>query len=61
MILPNGADAFLQFLVPHFTNPSLVRVQFLLVAALLTTGRRTVANLRRSLAGLARGHPTGDQ
>jgi hypothetical protein len=61
MILPSGAEAFLPFLVPHFTHPSLVRVQLVLVAAVLTTGRRTGANLRRTLAGLARGHRTSDQ
>lgn len=61
MILPSGAEAFLPFLAPHFTPPSLLRVPFLLIAAVLTTGRRTVANGRRTLAGLARGHRTSDQ
>ena len=61
MILPNGAETLLQFLVPHLTHPTLVRFQFVLAAAVLTTGRRTIANLRRTLASLACGHRTSDQ
>jgi hypothetical protein len=61
MILPPDAEVFLHFLSPHLTHPTLVRFHVVLAAAILTTGRRTVANLRRTLAGLARGHRTSDQ
>jgi hypothetical protein len=41
-----------------FTNPTYQRFSTLLVGAILTTGRRTVANLLRTLRQLAPGHPT---
>ncbi len=44
-----------------FTNPTYQRFSTLLVGALLTTGRRTVANLLRTLRHLAPGHRTDYQ
>lgn len=45
---------------PPFTEPTYRRFVTLLPAAVLNTGRRTVANLR-TLGGLAPGHRTNDQ
>jgi hypothetical protein len=61
MILPNDAAPLLAALAPHFTQPTFGRFTTLMAAAILTTGRRTVANLRRTLGGLASGHVTSDQ
>lgn len=58
MILPPEAQALVSVLAPHFTNPTYQRFSVLLVGALVTTGRRTVANLLRTLCHLAPGHPT---
>jgi hypothetical protein len=58
MILPPEADALLLALSPAFTNPTYHRFTTLLTAAILTTGRRTVANLLRTVRHLAPGHPT---
>ena len=58
MILPPEAHPLVQVLALHFTNPTYQRVSTLLVGAILTTGRRTVANLLRTLRQLAPGHPT---
>lgn len=59
MILPPEAHPLVQVLALHFTNPTYQRFVTLLVGAVLTTGRRTVANLLRTLRHLAPGHPTG--
>lgn len=61
MILPPEATPLLAALTPAFTQPTAHRFVTLLAAALLTTGRRTVANLLRTLQHLAPGHPTGYQ
>ena len=61
MILPDEAAPLLAALLPEFTRPTAARFTTLLVAALLTTGRRTVANLLRTLGHLAPGHRTGYQ
>jgi DDE superfamily endonuclease len=61
MILPPEARALLQLLAPAFANPTYHRFTTLLVAAILTTGRRTVANLLRTLRHLAPGHRTDYQ
>lgn len=61
MILPPEAHALVQALAPHFTNPTYQRFSALLVGALLTTGRRTVANILRTLRHLAPGHRTDYQ
>ncbi len=61
MILPPEALPLLAQLAPAFTQPTYRRFVTLLLAALLTTGRRTVANLLRTLGGLAKGHRTDYQ
>ena len=58
MILPPEAHPLVQVLALHFTSPTYQRFSTLLVGALLTTGRRTVANVLRTLRHLAPGHPT---
>lgn len=58
MILPPEAHPLVQALALHFTGPTYQRFSTLLVGAVLTTGRRTVANLLRTLRQLAPGHPT---
>ncbi|WP_246522948.1 transposase [Gemmata palustris] len=58
MILPPEAHDLVQVLGLHFTSPTYQRFSTLLVGALVTTGRRTVANLLRALRHLAPGHPT---
>src|SRR5262249_31195977 len=44
-----------------FTSPTFDRFATLMAAALLTTGRRTVANLLRTLGPLVHGHRTSFQ
>jgi len=61
MILPPEAYDLLHVLAPHFTHPTYQRFSTLLVGVLLTTGRRTVANLLRTLRHLAPGHRTDYQ
>jgi|SRR5215475_5471253 len=61
MILPSEAAPLLATLAPAFTTPTFPRFVTLLAAALLTTGRRTVANLLRTLGPLAPGHRTAYQ
>jgi hypothetical protein len=58
MILPDEATPLLLALTPAFTTPTGQRFALLLAAAILTTGRRTVANLLRTLGSLAHGHRT---
>src|SRR5438270_2399486 len=58
MILPPEAAPVLAAFADAFTRPSAARFTTLLAAARLTTGRRTVANLLRTLRHLAPGHPT---
>ena len=58
MILPPEAHPLANALVFTFTNPTYQRFSTLLVGAILTTGRRTVANVLRTLRHLAPGHPT---
>jgi DDE superfamily endonuclease len=57
-ILPAEADALVLALAPVFTEPTLQRFLLLMAAALLTTGRRTIANLLRTVGALACGHKT---
>jgi DDE superfamily endonuclease len=57
MILLTEATPLLDALAPAFTLPTFRRFVLLLGAALLTTGRRTVANLLRTARVLARGDP----
>ena len=61
MILPAEAAPVLAALLPEFTRPTAARFATLLAAAILTTGRRTVANLLRTLGTLAGGHRTDYQ
>src|SRR5690349_14663574 len=58
MILPAEARPLLAALAPAFTRPTCRRLVVLLVAAILTQGRHTVANLLRPLGALAPGHRT---
>jgi hypothetical protein len=58
MIRPSEAQTILQALAPAFTKSTSRRFLVLRGAAILTTGRRTVANLLRTAAPLADGHPT---
>ncbi|VTR96975.1 transposase family protein : Uncharacterized protein OS=Singulisphaera acidiphila (strain ATCC BAA-1392 / DSM 18658 / VKM B-2454 / MOB10) GN=Sinac_4890 PE=4 SV=1 [Gemmata massiliana] len=56
MILPPEAHGLVQVLAFHFTSPTYQRASTLLVGVILTTGRRTVANvLRAPRSGLALG------
>jgi hypothetical protein len=61
MILPDPLAAVLLPLAPAFTAPTFDRFALLAIAALLATGRRTVANLLRTLRCLAPGHRTSYQ
>ena len=61
MILPTPLAAVLLPLAPAFTAPTFHRFALLTLSALLTTGRRTVANLLRTLRCLAPGHRTSYQ
>lgn len=61
MILPPETQPLLADLAPVFTAPTFRRFRLLLVAAILTTGRHTVANLLRTLGRLAPGHRTDYQ
>src|SRR5262245_60924842 len=61
MILPDEAAPLLAAWLPEFTRPTAARFTILLVAALLTAGRRTGANLLRTLGPLAPGHRTAYQ
>jgi hypothetical protein len=58
MIVPDEALPIFQALAPTFTRPTFQRFALLMGAALLCTGRRTVANLLRVAAPLAAGHRT---
>lgn len=61
MILPPDAAPLLAALTPVFSQPTATRFVTLFAAALLTTGRRTVANLLHILGRLASGHVTSYQ
>jgi DDE superfamily endonuclease len=61
MIIPNEARPIIRAIAPAFTRPTLRRFVFLMGAALLCTGRRTVANLLRVAAPLVSGHITSYQ
>jgi hypothetical protein len=55
-ILPDESLPLLVSFAPVFTRPTYQRFLVLLGAAILTTGRRTVANLLRTAGSLAPGH-----
>ena len=56
MLLPAEAQPLLAAFLPHFSQPTYARFVTLTAAAILTTGRRTVANLLRTVGALAPGH-----
>jgi DDE superfamily endonuclease len=58
MILPAEPSPLLAAFAPVFSQPTYSRFLTLLGAAVLTAGRRTVANLLRTAAALAPGHRT---
>ena len=53
--MPDFAQPVLCSFAPVFYHPTYQRFLVLLLAAILTTGRRTVSNLLRTAAGLAKG------
>jgi DDE superfamily endonuclease len=55
-ILPDESLALLDCFAPVFTRPTYQRFLVLLGAALITTGRQSVANLLRTAGPLASGH-----
>src|SRR5260370_2665016 len=61
MILPTEANPLLLALAAAFTYPTFGRFVTLMAAAVLTPGRRTVANLLRTVGPLAAGHRTSYQ
>lgn len=61
MILPPEAAPLLAAFAPLFSQPTFDRFATLTDAAILTPGRRTVANLLRTLGTLAGGHRTSYQ
>lgn len=56
MFIPSAAQRLLLKFSSSFTSPTYSRWVVLLVAATLTTGRRTVTNLLRTIRGVAEGH-----
>ena len=58
LVIPSFAQPLLDQFAHVFLQPTYQRFLVLLVAAILTTGRRTVSNLLRSVPGLAPGHPS---
>jgi hypothetical protein len=56
--LPAPVRAAFEPLAPALTRPTYHRLVLLALAALLTVGGRTVANLLRTLGALAPGHPS---
>jgi DDE superfamily endonuclease len=58
LVIPDFARPVLSSFAPVFYHPTYQRFLVLLVAAVLTTGRRTVSNLLRTAADLAPGHPS---
>lgn len=57
MLLPAEAQPLLDALLPHLSRPTYTRLVVLTAAAVVTNGRRTVANLLRTVGTLAPGHP----
>src|SRR5687768_4164513 len=57
-ILPDLAQPLVQNFAEAFTRPTFKRFLTLMAGAILSTGRRTIANLLRTVRGLAPGHPT---
>ena len=59
--IPAAALLLLQEFAPAFTQPTYRRFTLLALAAILTTGRHTVANLLRTVGHLAPGDPSSYQ
>jgi len=57
-LIPSFAQPLLDQFAPVFSHPTYQRFLVLLVASILTTGRRTVSNLLRTVPGLAPGDPS---
>ena len=58
LVIPDFAQPVLSSFAPVFYHPTYQRFLVLTLAAILTTGRRTVANLLRTAGDLAPGHPS---
>ena len=58
LVIPSFARPVLDPFAPVFFQPTYQRFLVLLVAAILTTGRRTVSNLLRTVGLLAPGDPS---
>jgi hypothetical protein len=58
LVIPDFAQPVLCSFAPVFYHPTYQRFLVLTVAAVLTTGRRTVSNLLRTVAPLAPGDPS---
>ena len=56
MVIPSAADRLFLKFAPVFSAPTYAQWVVLAVAAILTTGRRTVTNLLRTVRGVAKGH-----
>ena len=61
MLLPPEAAPLLALFAAELTAPTAARSHTLLAATLLTTGRRTVAGVLRTLRHFAPGHATADR
>jgi DDE superfamily endonuclease/putative transposase ISC1217 len=59
--IPPEALPLLHQFAPVFSEPTYRRFTLLLFAAILTTGRRTIANLLRTVGSLAQGHASSYQ
>jgi hypothetical protein len=56
--IPELAHPLVQPFADGFTRPTFKRFLTLMAGAILSTGRRTISNLLRTVRGLAPGHPT---
>ncbi len=56
--IPKAAEPLIREFADAFTRPTYRRFVVLLLAAILTTGRRTVISLLRTVSALAPGHPS---
>lgn len=56
--IPKAAEPLIHPFADAFTRPTYRRFVVLLLAGILTTGRRTVTNLLRTVSALAPGHPS---
>ncbi len=56
--VPQALRQVTEEFAPAFTHPTLTRFAFLLFAAILTIGRRTVTNVLRTMQHAAPGHPS---